>query len=385
MPTPYRINVSDAVLDDLRQRLDRTRWAESLPGEPWERGADVAYVRELCDYWRTSYDWRAQEAAINAWPQFISTIDGVDIHYWHVRAQPNAGAAAASPLPLILVHGWPGSIVEFLDMIGPLTDPAAHGGNAADAFDVIIPELPGFGFSGKPREPGWGPARIADAFDVLMTKELGYARYGTQGGDWGSAVTSMMASFHGEHVIGAHLNFVVAGPPKPEDAQTPDGKAFLESAAHFQNFETAYQQVQSTKPQSLAMAHADSPAGLAAWTIEKFRTWSDCDGNVESVFTKDQLITNIMFYWANNSIASAHNIYYEFRHAPSRGFPPITVPVGVASFPKEMGRAPRSWVEARMNITHWTDMPRGGHFAAMEQPALLTEDVRAFFRPLRPV
>ena len=384
-PKAYRIDVPQQVLDDLRERLGRARWPEPLPqatGHAWERGADVAYVRELCEYWRTSYDWRGQEAALNAWPQFMSTVDGVDldgvdVHYWHVRGQ------GPSPLPLILVHGWPGSIFEFHHLIGPLTDPAAHGGDPADAFDVVIPSLPGFGFSGKPREPGWGPQRTARAFHDLMTRELGYARYGTQGGDWGSAVTSAMAASHPESVIGAHLNFVM-GFPTPEQAKEPEAKAYLDHAAAIQRDEMGYFQVQSTKPMSLGIAQSDSPAGLAAWIVEKFRTWSDCGGDVENVYTKDQLLTNIMFYWAPNSIASAANMYYESRReglgiAAGR----ITVPVGAAVFPEELVRCPRSWAENRMNITRWTEMPRGGHFAALEQPELLLEDVRAFFRDLR--
>ena len=375
-PMPYRIDVPDSTLDDLRQRLARTRWPEALPWEPWSNGADLAYVRELCEYWRTAYDWRAQEAALNAYPQFMSTVDGVDIHYWHARG------AGPSPMPLVLVHGWPGSIVEFHHLIAPLTDPAAHGGDPADAFDVVIPALPGFGFSGKPKEPGWGPWRAGEAFHHLMTVELGYARFGTQGGDWGSAVTSSMAAEHPDAVIGAHLN-MIWGAPTPEQAQSPEAKPFLDHAAAIQRDEMGYFQTQSTKPMSLAIAQADSPAGVAAWIVEKFRTWSDCNGDVESVYTKDQLLTNIMFYWAPNSIASAANMYFESRRE-GKGVANIkNVPVGVAMFPKELARAPRAWVENRMQIAHWTDMPRGGHFAAMEQPDLLLEDVRAFFRPLR--
>jgi pimeloyl-ACP methyl ester carboxylesterase len=284
-------------------------------------------------------------------------------------------------MPLVLVHGWPGSIFEFHHLIAPLTDPASHGGDAADAFDVVIPALPGFGFSGKPTEPGWGPARTAKAFHTLMTEELGYRRYGTQGGDWGSAVTSWMAADNPDAVIGAHLN-MVWGLPTPEQAQRPDAKPYLEHAAAIQRDEMGYFQTQSTKPMSLGIAQNDSPAGIAAWITEKFRTWSDCSGDIESVYTKDQLLTNIMFYWAPNSVASAANMYYEARREQA-GIAKINVPVGVAMFPKELARSPRSWVEGRLNITQWTEMPRGGHFAAMEQPALLLEDIRSFFRPLR--
>jgi pimeloyl-ACP methyl ester carboxylesterase len=283
-------------------------------------------------------------------------------------------------LPLILVHGWPGSIFEFHHLIGPLTDPTAHSGVAIDAFDVVIPALPGFGFSGKPWDAGWGPARTARAFHTLMT-ELGYARYGTQGGDWGSAVTSWMAADHPEAVIGAHLN-MVWGTPTAEQAQSPDAKPYLEHAQRIQRDEMGYFFTQATKPMSLAIAQSDSPAGIAAWITEKFRTWSDCNGDVESVYTKDQLLTNIMFYWATNSVASAANMYYEARREGA-GIAQIKVPVGVAMFPQELARSPRSWAEGRLNIRQWTEMPRGGHFAALEQPKLLLEDVRSFFRPLR--
>ena len=284
-------------------------------------------------------------------------------------------------MPLILVHGWPGSIFEFHHLIAPLTDPTSHGSSASDAFDVVIPALPGFGFSGKPKDPGWGPARTAKAFHALMTEELGYTRYGTQGGDWGSAVTSWMATYNPDSVIGAHLN-MVWGFPTPEQAQRPEAKPYLDHAAMIQRDEMGYFQTQSTKPMSLGIAQNDSPAGIAAWITEKFRTWSDCQGDIESVYTKDQLLTNIMFYWAPNSVASAANMYYESRRE-SAGIAKITVPVGVAMFPQELARSPREWVEGRLNITQWTDMPRGGHFAAMEQPDLLLEDARSFFRPLR--
>ena len=371
----FRIDVPNAVLADLRERLTKTRWPEPLPGEPWAHGADGAYIRELCDYWANKYDWRKHEASLNGYPQFMTTIDGVDFHFWHVKGKgPN-------PMPLCLVHGWPGSIYEFHHLIGPLTDPAAHGGDAVDAFDVVIPALPGYGWSGKPKEPGWGPTRTARAFDQLMT-ELGYGRYGTQGGDWGSIVTSLMAANHGEHVAGAHLNMLFVPPPS-EQAQSEEAKPYLEAGAAFQREETGYSLTHSTKPMSLGIAQADSPAGIAAWITEKFRTWSDCDGDIETVYTKDQLLTNIMFYWAPNSIASAANMYYESRREARGRWPKIEVPVGVAMFPKELARCPRSWAEASLNIAQWTEMPKGGHFAAMEQPELLLEDVRSFFRLVR--
>jgi len=372
---PFFIDVPDLVLADLKARLGRTRWPDPIPGTGWDYGADISYVQELCAYWRDEYDWRRHEAELNSYPQFLSEIDGVDVHFWHVRStRPNS-------LPLILVHGWPGSIYEFHHLIGPLTDPAAHGGDPADAFDVVIPALPGYGFGGHPRERGWGPARTAAAFDHLMVNELGYSRYGTQGGDWGSAVTARMGANFGARIAGVHLNLIFA-PPPPGGDDTPGGREAREISARFQAEETGYSLTQATKPMSLAAAQADSPAGTAAWIVEKFRTWSDCDGDVESVYTKDQLLTNIMFYWAPNSIASAARMYYESRREQA-GPLRVDAPVAVAMFPKELARPPRSWCEPRYNIQRWTSFAKGGHFAALERPQDLLEDVRAFFRPLR--
>jgi epoxide hydrolase len=372
---PYRIEVPDAVLEDLRDRLARTRWPEPIPGTSWDYGANVEAVRELCTYWQDGYDWRAHEARLNAVPQFLCEVDGVDLHFWHVRG------TGPHPLPLVLVHGWPGSIYEFFELIGPLADPAAHGGDPADAFDVVVPALPGFGFGGKPRERGWGISRIAAAFDALMTT-LGYDGYGAQGGDWGSMVASKLGAAYPERVVGVHLNMVVAPPPKeprPEDAEA------LERDRLWRTQEAAYSRVQRTKPDSLTVGQTDSPAGLAAWIVEKFRTWSDCDGDVERAFGRDALLTNLMFYWAPNSVASAARIYYENAQDPAgvvtRGR--VGVPVAYAAFPHEIFRPPRSWVEPHYAIARWTEMPRGGHFAALEAPELLLDDVRAFFRALR--
>jgi microsomal epoxide hydrolase len=374
-PRPFRISVPDHVLDDLRDRLTRTRWPEPLDGADWDYGANVEYVRELCEYWRASYDWRKHEAAINEWPGFLCEVDGVDLHYLVAQGRgPN-------PLPLMLIHGWPGSIIEFMELLGPLSDPAAFGGDPADAFDVIVPALPGFGFGGKPRDRGWGISRIAAAFDRLMAEELGYSRYGVQGGDWGGIISSKMASAHAPHVVGAHLNFAIGQPPAE---MTDDDRAASARRDAFQAQETGYSNVQGTKPDSLTVAQSDSPAGLAAWVVEKFRTWADCAGEVESAFSKDTLLTNLMFYWAPNSVASSARIYYEARRDPE-GFryPRVEVPVGIAAFPGEPWNSPRHWLEPRYNITHYTEMPRGGHFAALEQPQLLIDDIRAFFRTLR--
>ncbi len=379
MPSrPFRIDVPDSVLDDLRERLARTRWPDAIPGTGWDYGADVAYVRELCDYWRDRYDWRHHEAALNAWPQFLCEVDGVDIHFWHVRGD------GPDPHPLLLTHGWPGSMFEFLELIGPLTDPAAHGGDPVDAFDVVVPSIPGFGWSGKPRDRGWGPTRIAAAFDRLMTAELGYERYGVQGGDWGAIIGSRMGVTHADSLSGLHINLAVAGPPaSPTDEDEPG----IASRRAWQARETGYSNVQGTKPQSLGIAQADSPAGIAAWIAEKFRTWSDCDGDLESRFQKDTLLTNTMFYWAPNSIASAARIYYEARAEGVGGRAPsaerVAAPTGVAVFPKEVWITPRSWVERAYNLIHWTEMASGGHFAALEEPAALLADIRTFFRLVR--
>lgn len=370
MPRQFSIDVPQAVLDDLKRRLEYTRWPEPILGVGWEYGADVASVRELCDYWRTTYDWRKHEAELNRFPQFLCEVDGVSIQFWHVKGKrPN-------PFPLLLIHGWPGSMVEFHRLVEPLTDPASHGGDPADAFDVVVPSLPGFGWSGKPRERGWGISRIAAAFDTLM-RELGCSRYGVQGGDWGGIIAAKMGSAHADHVAAIHLNFVIGLPPAE---MSEADQAFAAKRAVFQAQETGYSKVQGTKPDSLTVGQTDSPAGLAAWIMEKFRAWSDCGGNVESAFSKDTLLTNLMFYWAPNSVASAARIYYEaYRDPGAFRYPKVEVPTGVASFPAEPWQVPRHWAESRYNIQRWTEMPRGGHFAALEQPDRLLEDMRAFF------
>ncbi len=376
MPRPYRIEVPDGVLDDLHERLARTRWPEPIPGAEWEYGANVGAIRDLCEYWREGYDWRHHEAELNRIPGFLCEVDGVDVHFWHVRG------SAPSPLPLLLVHGWPGSIYEFRQILGPLADPAAHGGDPADAFDLVVPALPGFGFGGKPRERGWGVSRIAAALDTLMSSVLGYERYGVQGGDWGAIVAAKLGAAVPQRVAGIHVNMLVAPPP----AQPAPGVAAAVAHHRFwRTQEDAYSRLQRTKPDSLTVAQSDSPAGLAAWIVEKFRTWSDCDGDVERAFGRDTLLTNLMFYWAPGSVASAARIYCENARDPAgvttRGR--VEVPVGYAAFPHEIFRPPRSWAEPHYAIARWTDMPRGGHFAALEAPDQLIDDIRAFFAPLR--
>jgi len=373
----FAIHVEDAVWDDLRRRLDATRWPDQVEGADWDYGAELDYVRELCAYWRDVYDWRAAERELNRWQHFRTTIDGQGIHFLH---EPSRHERA---LPLLISHGWPGSIAEFLDVIEPLRDPEAHGGRAEDAFHVVCPSLPGYGFSEPTRTRGWDPARIADAFAELMQR-LGYARYGAQGGDWGALVTSLLGLNDPAHVAGIHLNMPLAVPSDASDL-TDAEKADVASMAQWQDQESGYQRIQGTKPQTLGFGLMDSPAGLAAWIIEKFRSWSDCNGNPENAISRDRLLTNISIYWATRTITSSTRLYYEvFRSSRMDLFTrKVAVPTGVARFPKEIMRFPRKWVEQRYHVTHWSEMPRGGHFAAMEQPALFVEDVRRFFRTVR--
>lgn len=337
-------------------------------------------LKELVTYWRETFDWRAQERRLNQFEQFQTNIDGVDVHFIHRRSkQPNA-------LPLLITHGWPGSFVEFTKIIGPLTDPVAHGGRAQDAFDVVVPSIPGYGFSGKPRGPGYGPQQMAMIFAKLMAR-LGYTRYAAQGGDWGSIITRSLAVQDAAHVAGVHLNLCSGGVP-PENSNALAALPLAErekvqSRLFATGEENAYGNIQGTKPQTIGAALNDSPVGLAAWIVEKFRSWCDCDGNPEKKFTKDELLTNITVYWITESATSAARLYYESRHAGPPDTRPIEVPTACAIFPREISYAPRAWLQPRMNIVRWTEMPRGGHFAALEEPELLVEDVRAFFRDLR--
>ena len=382
-PRPFSIRVSDDVLADLRARLARVRWPDEIPGAGWRYGSDLAYLQELVAYWRERYDWRAHEARLNRLRQFTVSLGGIDVHFIH---EPGAGP---HPLPLLLSHGWPGSIVEFEALIPRLTDPARFGGDPADAFTVVAPSLPGYAFSFRPNQPRFSVAQMADLFASLMTDVLGYSRFGAQGGDWGAIVTTYLGLGHADRVAGIHLNMVVA---VPEDRNNPDltgvAPEELGGLMEMQQWlkeETGYQSIQGTKPQTLAYALNDSPAGLAAWIVEKFRSWSDCDGEVERRFTKNELLTNIMLYWAPETANSSCRLYYEAMHADK--FPPtgfrVEVPTGCAIFPKEILKPPRAWAEKAFNVQRWTRLPRGGHFAAMEEPELLVDEIRAFFRPLR--
>ena len=376
---PYRIDIPESALEDLRDRLRRARLSEQIDGAGWDYGTERAYLAELLAYWRDEYDWRRAEAQLNSFDNFLTEIDGARVHFLHVRSpEPDA-------LPLIITHGWPGSVVEFLEIIGPLTDPRAHGGDARDAFHVVCPSIPGYAFSGPTRERGWGPGRIGRAFVALMAG-LGYSRYGAQGGDWGSLISTQIGLHHPEHVVGVHLNMVIAFPPPDLDPATLSDaeRDSLAALAHYDTDENVYARVQGTRPQTIGYALDDSPAGLAAWIVEKFRAWTDCDGDVERCLSKDVILDNLMLYWLTGTAHSAGRLYYEVGHDPSTVMDrPVEVPVGVAAFPKEVLRFPRSWAESRYNLVRWTDMPRGGHFAALEQPELLVDDVRAFFRTVR--
>ncbi|HEY3044053.1 MAG TPA: alpha/beta fold hydrolase [Vicinamibacterales bacterium] len=378
---PFVIRVPDAALADLRERLTRARFPDELEGSGWTYGTNLAYLKSLVAYWRDRFDWRAQERKLNQFEQFTTTIDGLKIHFLHRRSKQPAA------LPLLIMHGWPGSFVEFTKIIGPLTDPVSAGLPNEDVFDVVIPSLPGFGFSDKPRQPGFTATRIA-AIEAALMARLGYPRYGVQGGDWGSIIGTRVALDDAPHVAGLHLNMCRAAPPagaaNPTEGLSAADLARLKVVESFQTEETGYSRIQGTKPQTIGYALNDSPVGLAAWIVEKFRTWCDCDGDPEKVFTKDELLTNITLYWVTGTATSSARIYYETAHAqPVLGSRRVEVPTACASFPKEIIWSPRRWMETRYNITRWTEMPRGGHFAAFEQPELLVADVRAFFRDLR--
>ena len=378
---PFTIRIPDRALTDLKARLAVSRLPEPLQGDGWTHGTDIGYLRRLVAYWRNGFDWRVQERRLNQLEQFTTTIDGLTIHFVHRRSKH------ANALPLLITHGWPGSFVEFTKIIGPLTNPEAHGGTAADAFHVVMPSIPGFAFSQAPREAGFDPARIA-ALEARLMARLGYTRYGVQGGDWGSIISREVALADAPHVVGLHINMCLGAAPAGADANvglTDRERERLKVRQEFQNEETGYQQIQGTKPQTLGVALNDSPVGLAAWIVEKFRTWCDCNGDPETVFTKDELLTNITLYWLTQTAASSARIYYEVRHAPPSPAAGrrIETPTACADFPKEIIWSPRRWLEGRYNIVRWTEMPRGGHFAAFEQPALLVDDLRAFFGGLR--
>jgi len=379
--TPFTIAIDDAVLTDLGERLARTRWPEREPVPDWTQGIPLAYVQEVCEYWRTTYDWRAREAALNAVPQFRTTLTGdggepLDIHFVHARSpEPDA-------FPLVLTHGWPGSTVEFMKVFGPLTDPVAHGGSAADAFHVVAPSLPGFGFSAKPTHTGWGVDRIASAWDQLMVR-LGYDRYGAQGGDWGSSVTTRIGAQALGHCAGIHINMPIAFPGPDDMADlTPAELAALGKFQHYQDQDSGYSKQQATRPQTVGYGLVDSPAGQAAWILEKFWAWTDNEGHPEDALGRDELLDNVMMYWLNASAASSARLYWESFGA--FGGVTVAMPAGVSQFPKEIFATSRRWAErVYTDIRHWNEVDRGGHFAAFEEPDLYVEEIRAFFRHVR--
>ena len=378
---PFSLRVPDNAITDLRERLARTRFPDQAPGDPWAYGTSVDYLRGLIEYWCTNFDWRAQEARLNAFPQFKAPLHDIDVHFLHV---PGKGP---NPCPLLLMHGWPGSVFEFMDIIPRLTDPARFGGEPADAFTVVAPSLPGYGMSFRPGQKRFGIEEIADCLADLMTETLGYRRFAAQGGDWGGITASRMGYAHADKLIGIHVNLLaVRRDTNMVSNPTPEERTYLGELAQWLKEETGYQWIQGTRPQTLSFALTDSPAGLAAWIVEKFRVWSDCNGDVESAFTRDQLLANISLYWFTGAIGSSFFPYYFRMHRP---WPipeggRIEVPTGYAAFPREVLRAPRSLAERTYtNLQRWTVMSRGGHFAAMEEPDALADDVRAFFRPLR--
>jgi pimeloyl-ACP methyl ester carboxylesterase len=384
---PFKIAIEDAVLRDLKERLGRTRWPNQIDGTSWEYGVPLSYMKDLVEHWTKKYDWREHEKKLNQLDQFKTHIDGLDIHFVHVRSKEK------NALPLVIVHGWPGSFAEFQKIIGPLTDPVAHGGKAEDAFHVVCPSLPGFGFSSKPNERGWSSQRMAEVIAKLMAR-LGYEKYGAQGGDWGSGITRWLAGNDGGHCVGGHSNF-------PSGARPMDDPMRGVTVAEMERFEQrrkelsdqyAYSAIQGTRPLTLGYGLNDSPSGLTAWIIDKFWAWSDHGGNLDNSFTKDELLTNVMIYWVTETMPSSTRIYFESQKNLPRpkSMSPIAskgkpAPMGYALFPKEINVPPRAWVERSSGgkLFHWTAMPRGGHFAAMEQPQLLTDDVRAFFRKVR--
>ena len=370
---PFRIDVPEAELADLRARLAAARWPERETVEDWSQGVPLDYMKELCAYWAGEYDWRATEARLNALPQFRTEIDGLGIHFVHVRS-PDPDA-----LPLVMTHGWPGSIVEFLKVIGPLSE----------AFHLVCPSLPGYGFSDKPQRPGWGVERIAAAWAELMAR-LGYERYGAQGSDWGTSISACIGRQDGDHVAGIHLTPPLA-PPNPDtfDDLTDAEQAALDSLEHAAEWESGYSKEHATRPQTIGYGLADSPVALCAWIVEKFWSWTDCDGHPENVLTRDELLDNLMLYWLPRTGASSARLYWESigqvnELISGTAHDVVDVPAGCSIFPKEIQRPSRRWAERRFpDIRHWNELDRGGHFAAFEQPELFVDELRSFFRQVR--
>jgi pimeloyl-ACP methyl ester carboxylesterase len=376
-PEPFPIAVADDVLDDLADRIRRTRWTDAIPGAGWEFGADVDYLRSLARYWADGFDWRAQERLFNErLPSYVAEVDGRRLHFAHLRG------TGPRPMPLVLLHGWPGSFAELYKVAPLLADPGAHGGDARDAFDVVVPSLPGHGFSEPVLAAGFGADECAEVVRALMVDVLGYPWFGAQGGDRGAFVATALGYLVRDHVRGIHLNLAGGIPAQPPEAE--EG-AWLDDQARWLADEGGYIAIQSTRPLTIGLALNDSPVGLLAWIVEKWRAWSDCDGDLERCFTEDELLANVTLYWVTGTIRSSVHWYLEHRRRPPVFVRPerIEVPTGVATFPKEVMRTPRSAVARKYDLRHWTTMAKGGHFAAMEQPDALVEDIRTFFRPLR--
>ena len=372
----FQLEVTDAVLDDLKKRLSMTRWPNKETPEDWSQGIPLGYMQELCDYWQHEYDWRAREERFNRFPQFITEIDGVDIHFIHL---PSVHENAR---PLIITHGWPGSVVEFHKVIEPLADPTAHGGNTEDAFHVVVPSLPGYGFSGKPEVTGWGIEKIADIWGALMAR-LGYDHYFAQGGDWGAMVTTHIGLQDKEHCDAIHLNMPVVIPDANTMAElTPSEQASLMSMKFYQDWDSGYSKQQSTRPQTVAYGLVDSPSGQAAWIIEKFYQWTDCNGHPENAISRDELLDNVMMYWLSKSAASSARLYWEsFKNPPQDE---VDIPTGCSIFPKEIVRPSERWIRKRFtNLKYYNELEKGGHFAAFEQPEIFLQEIRTYFRSLR--
>jgi len=378
--TPFRLVIDDAAIDDLRRRLAATRWPNAETTGDWNQGIPLDYTRALCRYWERDYDMQRLATRLNAWPQFRTTIDGLGIHCVHARS-PHADAR-----PLLITHGWPGSVVEFLKVLGPLTDPTAHGGSAADAFHVVCPSLPGYGFSDKPRTAGWGADRIAGAWGELMER-LGYARYFAQGGDWGAMITTRIGQLDLRRCAGIHLNMPIVAPDMDTlNSLTPQEQSALAGMQHYNDWDSGYSKQQSTRPQTLGYALADSPAGQAAWIVEKFWAWTDCGEGAArdpaNALSRDEMLDNVMVYWLGNSAASSARLYWESFARPNMD--PVPVPVGASIFPKEIFRSSRRWAEKRFpRLVHWNELPKGGHFAAFEQPEAFVGELRACFGAMR--
>jgi pimeloyl-ACP methyl ester carboxylesterase len=373
---PFKIQVDDAQLEDLKRRLRATRWPDAQTVGDWSQGIPLDYVQKVCDYWARDYDWRKTEARLNALPQFQTDLDGVSIHFLHIKSHHS------DALPLVLTHGWPGSIIEFLKVIPALTDPTAHGGHANEAFHVVCPTLPGYGFSGKPKQNGWTAEKIARAWSELMLR-LGYQRYYAQGGDWGAVVTTAIGLQDTEHCHGIHLNMPIVRPDSATmSSLTEEEKDGLAGMQHYQDWDSGYSKQQSTRPQSLGYGLADSPAGQAAWILEKFWAWTDCNGNPENALTRDEMLDNVMLYWLPDAAASSARLYWESFN--KLNYDPVRIPVGCSMFPKEIFRVSRRWAEKRYpNLVYWNKLDKGGHFAAFEQPELFVRELRACFGKMR--